>query len=48
MNDHSIVTWDQNMYQEKKITYGKFFDFWADEYIYKRIPEHENPPMKGF
>ena len=34
--------------KRQKIAYGKFFDFWADEYIYKRIPEDENPPMKGF
>ena len=34
--------------KRQKIAYGKFFDFWADEYIYKRIPEDENPPIKGF
>ena len=34
--------------REKKIDYGKFFDFCADKYIYKRIPKDENPPMKGF
>ena len=34
--------------KRQKIAYGKFFDFWADEYIYKRIPKDENPPMKGF
>ena len=34
--------------RDKKIAYGKFFDFWADEYRYKRIPKDENPPMTGF
>ena len=34
--------------KRQKIAYGKFFDFWADDYIYKRIPEDENPPIKGF
>ena len=34
--------------KRQKIAYGNFFYFWADEYIYKRIPEDENPPMKGF
>ena len=44
-----VGTWDQNMHQEKKkIVHGKFFDFCADKYIYKRIPKDENPPMKGF
>ena len=41
-------TWDENMHQEKKIHYGNFFYFCAHEYIYKRIPKDENPPMKGF
>ena len=27
-------TWDQNMYQEKKIHYGKFFDFCAEKCVY--------------
>ena len=34
--------------KRKKIDYGKFFDFWADEYLNKRIPEDENPPIPGF
>ena len=34
--------------KRKKIDYGKFFDFCAEKYIYKRIPKDENPPMKGF
>ena len=34
--------------KRQKIAYGNFFDFWADEYIYKRIPEDENPPIEWF
>ena len=34
--------------RDKKLPMVIFFDFWADEYIYKRIPEDENPPIKGF
>ena len=34
--------------KRQEIAYGNFFDFWADEYIYKRIPEDEYPSMKGF
>ena len=41
-------TWDLNMHQEKKIGYGKCFDFCADKYIYLRIPKDENPLIKGF
>ena len=29
----SILTWDENMHQEKKITHGKFFDFRAEKGI---------------
>ena len=28
------LTWDQNMHQEKKIHYGKFFDFCAEKCVY--------------
>ena len=27
-------TWDENMHQEKKNTYGKFFDFCAEKCVY--------------
>ena len=44
----SNPTWEENMHQETKIAYGNFFYFWAGEYMYKRIPEDENPPIQGF
>ena len=31
---HTQFTWDENMYQEKKIDYGKFFDFCAEKCVY--------------
>ena len=45
---HSDSHGTRTCIKRQKIAYGKFFDFWADEYIYKRIPEDENPPIKGF
>ena len=47
-NMHYLHTWDQNIHQEKKNDYGKFFYFCADKYICKRIQKMKIRPLKGF
>ena len=49
MNDHSIVTWDQNMYQEKKkLPMVNFLIFVQKNVSTIRFQEMKIRPLKGF